>query len=165
MFGKWHLGMYKEAYTPRKRGFDEHMGYYQGCGSQFTHVAACCTAGTPDHDQNFICNVSGKYGEWIKSREGRGKNEHWTHPAKFGFPPKAKGSPFDTLEILWDSNWPADKKAYYNARKKVQTEARANLAAIKANEDATDKVAEVKREPTKTQKNLALKKQLEDLEK
>ena len=64
MFGKWHLGMYKEAYTPRKRGFDEHMGYYQGCGSQFTHVAACCTAGTPDHDQNFICNVSGKYGEW-----------------------------------------------------------------------------------------------------
>ena len=41
MFGKWHLGMYTEAYTPAHRGFDEHMGYYQGCESHYTHVAAC----------------------------------------------------------------------------------------------------------------------------
>jgi arylsulfatase A-like enzyme len=26
MFGKWHLGMFKEEYTPPRRGFDEHMG-------------------------------------------------------------------------------------------------------------------------------------------
>ena len=24
-----HLGMYKQEYTPARRGFDEHMGYYQ----------------------------------------------------------------------------------------------------------------------------------------
>jgi hypothetical protein len=29
MFGKWHLGMHKQDYTPMKRGFDQHMGYYQ----------------------------------------------------------------------------------------------------------------------------------------
>lgn len=55
MFGKWHLGMYTEAYTPARRGFDEHMGYYQGCESHYTHVAACCSAGSSDHDQNFTC--------------------------------------------------------------------------------------------------------------
>jgi hypothetical protein len=31
------------------------MGYYQGCGSAYTHVAACCTAGSSSHDQNFVC--------------------------------------------------------------------------------------------------------------
>ena len=46
---------FKEAYTPMGRGFAEHMGYYQGCESHYTHVAACCTAGSPDHDQNYVC--------------------------------------------------------------------------------------------------------------
>jgi arylsulfatase A-like enzyme len=31
LFGKWHLGFYQRAFTPLARGFDEHMGYYQGC--------------------------------------------------------------------------------------------------------------------------------------
>ena len=110
-------------------------------------------------------NGSGKDGKWIKIKRGEGKKEHWTHPSKFGFPKMSKDSPFNDLEILWDSNWPADKKAYYNARKKVQTEAKANWAANKANRDAADKVVEVKREPTKAQKIAALKKELEDLEK
>ena len=48
--------MYKDAYTPIKRGFDEHMGYYQGCGSAYTHLAACCGAGSPDNDTNYVCN-------------------------------------------------------------------------------------------------------------
>jgi arylsulfatase B len=55
MFGKWHLGMYKQEYTPARRGFDEHMGYYQGCESRYTHVAACCTEGSPSSDQNLTC--------------------------------------------------------------------------------------------------------------
>ena len=44
-----------EKYTPMGRGFDEHIGYYQGCGSAYTHVAACCTAGSDTHDQDFVC--------------------------------------------------------------------------------------------------------------
>jgi len=55
MFGKWHLGMFKQEYTPRRRGFDEHMGYYQGCGSAWTHVAACCHAGSDYADKDYVC--------------------------------------------------------------------------------------------------------------
>jgi hypothetical protein len=55
MFGKWHLGMYKQEYTPARRGFDEHVGYYQGCESRYTHVAACCTEGSPSGDRNLTC--------------------------------------------------------------------------------------------------------------
>eukprot|EP00928_Gymnodinium_smaydae_P032485 TRINITY_DN23515_c0_g2_i1.p1 TRINITY_DN23515_c0_g2~~TRINITY_DN23515_c0_g2_i1.p1 ORF type:complete len:572 (-),score=65.13 TRINITY_DN23515_c0_g2_i1:309-2024(-) len=72
LFGKWHLGMFKESYTPMKRGFHEHMGYYQGCESEYTHDAACCSAGSPDHDMNFVCNRntkdSGYVGyDWFRS--------------------------------------------------------------------------------------------------
>jgi len=64
--------MFKQAYTPMKRGFDEHMGYYQGCESAYTHLAACCGAGSPDHDQDFVCDSnttnSGYVGyDWFKS--------------------------------------------------------------------------------------------------
>ncbi len=52
---QWHLGMYKQEYTPARRGFDEHMGYYQGCESRYTHVAACCSPGSPSSDQNLTC--------------------------------------------------------------------------------------------------------------
>jgi arylsulfatase B len=56
MFGKWHLGMHKEAATPWKRGFDHHGGYLQGCGSGWTHVASCCTASSsPTKDQDYVC--------------------------------------------------------------------------------------------------------------
>ena len=72
LFGKWHLGMFREAYTPIRRGFSEHMGYYQGCESAFTHVAACCSAGSPTSDQNFTC-AAAPHGEdyrgydWFRS--------------------------------------------------------------------------------------------------
>jgi arylsulfatase A-like enzyme len=69
MFGKWHLGMFTQAYTPPHRGFDEHMGYYQGCQAAYTHVAACCGASSPDHDQNNTCGTSGRYlgYDWFKT--------------------------------------------------------------------------------------------------
>eukprot|EP00656_Telonema_subtile_P051077 TRINITY_DN6788_c0_g1_i1.p1 TRINITY_DN6788_c0_g1~~TRINITY_DN6788_c0_g1_i1.p1 ORF type:complete len:540 (+),score=121.10 TRINITY_DN6788_c0_g1_i1:104-1723(+) len=74
MFGKWHLGMFKQGYTPRKRGFDEHMGYYQGCESAYTHVAGCCSAGSPDHDQQYVCDSGpSQYQgyDWFKSQPGQ----------------------------------------------------------------------------------------------
>ena len=70
------------------------------------------------------------------------------------------------MEISWDGSWPDDKKAYYNARKKVEAAEKvakqdkaARTAAGKAN-----RVVGSKKEATKAQKIAALKKQLEDLE-
>lgn len=62
LFGKWHLGMYKQEYTPARRGFDEHMGYYQGCESRYTHVSACCTPGSSNDDMNMTCAQLGTDG-------------------------------------------------------------------------------------------------------
>lgn len=38
LFGKWHLGFYQRAYTPLARGFDEHLGYFEGAIDYVTHV-------------------------------------------------------------------------------------------------------------------------------
>ena len=72
MYGKWHLGMFADEYTPIRRGFDHHEGYLQGCGSAYTHVGACCTAGSPTHDQNFTCenHLNSEMGyDWFKGLE------------------------------------------------------------------------------------------------
>lgn len=55
LFGKWHLGMHANEYAPWSRGFDVHEGYLQGCESAYTHISACCSAGSPSHDQNYTC--------------------------------------------------------------------------------------------------------------
>ena len=68
LFGKWHLGMFQEKYTPKHRGFDEHAGYYQGCGSAWTHIAACCTANglgpNEASDKDFVCKSASQYGDY-----------------------------------------------------------------------------------------------------
>ena len=37
LFGKWHLGFHQRVYTPLARGFDEHLGYFEGCIDYYTH--------------------------------------------------------------------------------------------------------------------------------
>lgn len=37
MVGKWHLGYYKTAYTPTRRGFSSHVGSWGGFVDYYTH--------------------------------------------------------------------------------------------------------------------------------
>ena len=55
LFGKWHLGMYRNASAPWGRGFHKTEGYLQGCGSAWTHESSCCQAQTASRDQDYIC--------------------------------------------------------------------------------------------------------------
>lgn len=78
LFGKWHLGMFRQSALPRQRGFDEHMGYLQGCGSEATHLTHCCMPGpnvsSGDHD--FVCQPHAgdtkemRGYDWFKSAPG-----------------------------------------------------------------------------------------------
>ena len=108
---------------------------------------------------------SGANGEYIKTKTRiPNGNKHWTDPTKFGWPKTTKDSPFNVLGISWDSSWPADKKAYYNARKKAREKGNAWQAANDNAQKTGNKALVVKKEATKAQKIAALKKQLKDLE-
>jgi len=36
--GKWHLGFYKKEFTPTYRGFDSHLGFWNGLVNYYDHV-------------------------------------------------------------------------------------------------------------------------------
>ena len=66
LFGKWHLGFYQWAYTPLARGFDEHIGYFQGAIDYYTHMGGAyggTKAGVDWHRGNQTTDFSdsGKY--------------------------------------------------------------------------------------------------------
>ena len=76
MFGKWHLGMFRQSAWPTARGFQEHMGYMQGCSSKATHITTCCQAGEPTGDLSYVCPArkkgpgSSRGYDWFKSGGG-----------------------------------------------------------------------------------------------
>lgn len=37
--GKWHLGNHRAAFTPTKRGFQSHVGFWTGHGDYYDHTA------------------------------------------------------------------------------------------------------------------------------
>jgi arylsulfatase A-like enzyme len=47
LFGKWHLGFYQRKFTPLERGFDEHLGYFQGEVDYYKHTGGGY-GGTPN---------------------------------------------------------------------------------------------------------------------
>jgi arylsulfatase A-like enzyme len=38
IIGKWHLGYYKDEFTPTRRGFDSFLGYLNGFISYYDHI-------------------------------------------------------------------------------------------------------------------------------
>ena len=78
------------------------------------------------------------------------KNGLWTRKKKVGFT-----ITFDHMNHKWDGSWPNDKKAYYNACKKVQVEGQKRR---EINESGA------KNEPIKAKQVAELKRQLAALE-
>lgn len=64
--GKWHLGFFREVYTPTFRGFDSHYGYWQGLQDYYDHS---CKATVRKHSPQGRIQESR-----ILTREGRGSN-------------------------------------------------------------------------------------------
>ena len=53
--------MHADAFTPLSRGFKTHVGYYQGCESAFTHVAACRAAWKSNLQLDVNVRVCGRF--------------------------------------------------------------------------------------------------------
>ena len=49
--------MHDQRFWPANRGFDDHSGYFQGCGGYGSHVAACCDAPSPNASDfsHYLC--------------------------------------------------------------------------------------------------------------
>ena len=45
LVGKWHLGFHQPMYTPERRGFDTHFGYYTGNTEYYNHTSPCWGCG------------------------------------------------------------------------------------------------------------------------
>ncbi len=63
--GKWHLGHFRPAYLPTRRGFDHQYGHYNGALDYFTHVR---DGGFDWHRDDKVCRDEG-YTTHLLARE------------------------------------------------------------------------------------------------
>ncbi|CAG9762955.1 unnamed protein product [Ceutorhynchus assimilis] len=71
--GKWHLGFFKNEYTPVYRGFDSHYGYYQGFIDYYDHINKASQTGEYGYDFHRNLTVDwdakGKYTTTLLTEE------------------------------------------------------------------------------------------------
>jgi hypothetical protein len=76
MFGKWHLGHFNNASTPRARGFDHFYGFYSGGVDYFTHVSEeSCDTGAWSAVRRQRSRSSARVVSWGAVRESKSRRE------------------------------------------------------------------------------------------
>ncbi|GAB1600814.1 arylsulfatase J-like [Argonauta hians] len=82
--GKWHLGFLSENYTPTKRGFKSHLGYWLGAEDYYLHITDGIDGTGYDFHRNLDPekNAIGHYSTEIFTKEAVNiiKNHNQTEP-------------------------------------------------------------------------------------
>ena len=133
-FGKWHLGLAKQEWTPAGRGFDTHLGYLSGSERHFSHLkgAEACKMGPVN------CTATCATDFWSTTAPGVGHdNEYSAHvyaseTIKVVQAGVREKKPFFVYLAFANTHEPLEAPAQYQALypKSMQPESRMMLGAM-----------------------------------